>query len=40
MQITYFSLAFLNQMNPTFSALLPLRYLAGILNFKNIEDYL
>ena len=34
-QMTYFSLAFLEQMNPVFSGLLPLRYLAGIVNFKD-----
>jgi len=39
-QLTYFSLAFLDQMNPVFSGLLPLRYLAGIVNFKNPEEYL
>lgn len=33
-QLTYFSLAFLDQMNPVFSGLLPLRFLAGIVNFK------
>ncbi len=40
MQITYFSLASLESMNPAFSGLLPLRYLAGILTFENIEEYL
>jgi hypothetical protein len=40
MQINYFSLAFLDSMNPVFSGLLPLRHLAGILNFKNVEEYL
>lgn len=39
-QISYFSMSFLDQMNPAFSALLPLRYLAGILNFNNVQDYL
>lgn len=34
-QLTYFSLAFIDQMNPVFSGLLPLRYLAGIVNFKD-----
>ena len=36
MQLSYFSIASLDSINPTFSGLLPLRYLAGILNFKNI----
>ena len=40
MQLTYFSLSFLDSINPVFSGLLPLRYLAGILNFKNVDDYL
>jgi hypothetical protein len=40
LQITYFSLASLDSINPVFSGLLPLRYLAGILNFQNIEEYL
>jgi len=35
-QISYFSLAFLDSLNPIFSGLLPLRYLTGILNFKNV----
>ena len=40
LQLTYFSLSFLESINPTFSGLLPLRFLAGILNFKDVEDYL
>jgi hypothetical protein len=40
LQLTYFSLSFLDSINPVFSGLLPLRYLAGILNFKNVDDYL
>lgn len=40
MQLTYFSLSFLDSINPVFSGLLPLRYLAGLLNFKGVEDYL
>ena len=36
MQITYFSLTFLDSMNPVYSGLLPFRYLAGLLTFKNI----
>jgi hypothetical protein len=36
MQITYFSLTFLDSMNPVFSGLLPFRFLAGLLTFKNI----
>jgi hypothetical protein len=40
MQLTYFSLSFLDSINPVFSGLLPLRYLAGILNFKGVDDYL
>ena len=40
MQLTYFSLSFLDSINPVFSGLLPLRYLAGILNFKYVDDYL
>ncbi len=40
MQLTYFSLSFLDSINPVFSGLLPLRYLAGMLNFKNVDDYL
>jgi hypothetical protein len=40
MQITYFSLASLDSINPVFSGLLPLRYLAGILTFNGVEDYL
>ena len=40
LQLTYFSLSFLDSFNPVFSGLLPLRYLAGILNFKNVDDYL
>lgn len=40
LQLTYFSLSFLDSINPVFSGLLPLRYLAGILNFKGVEDYL
>jgi hypothetical protein len=39
-QLTYFSLAFLDSINPVFAGLLPLRYTAGILNFTDIEDYL
>jgi len=39
-QLTYFSLAFLDSINPVFAGLLPLRYIAGILNLRNIEDYL
>jgi hypothetical protein len=39
-QICYFSLASLDSFNPVFSGLLPLRYLAGILTFKDIEEYL
>lgn len=37
MQICYFSIASLDSFNPVFSGLLPLRYLAGILTFKDIE---
>lgn len=40
MQISYFSLAFLDSLNPVFSGLLPLRYLSGILNFQGVEQYL
>lgn len=40
MQITYFSLASLDSINPVFSGLLPLRYLAGILTFDGVEEYL
>lgn len=40
MQITYFSLASLDSINPVFSGLLPLRYLAGILTFQDVEAYL
>lgn len=40
LQLTYFSLSFLDSINPVFSGLLPLRYLAGILNFKDVDDYL
>jgi hypothetical protein len=40
LQLTYFSLSFLDSINPVFSGLLPLRYLAGILNFKGVDDYL
>jgi hypothetical protein len=40
MQLTYFSLSFLDSINPVFSGLLPLRYLAGILNFKDVDIYL
>ena len=40
MQITYFSIASLDSFNPIFSGLLPLRFLAGILNFQDIEGYL
>lgn len=36
MQITYFSIASLDSINPVFSGLLPLRYLAGILTFQNV----
>ena len=36
MQITYFSLTFIDSMNPAFSGLLPLRYLAGILTLQDI----
>jgi hypothetical protein len=36
MQITYFSLAFLDSMSPVFSGMLPLRYLAGILTFQDV----
>jgi hypothetical protein len=39
-QLTYFSLSFLDYMNPIFSALLPLRWVTGILNFRSMEDYL
>lgn len=39
-QITYFSLASLDSLNPVFSGLLPLRYLAGILTFDGVEEYL
>ena len=37
MQITYFSIASLDSMNPVFSGLLPLRYLVGILTFRGPE---
>lgn len=37
LQLSYFALAFLDSMNPVFSGLLPLRFLAGILNFRNVE---
>ncbi len=40
MQLNYFALAFLDSMNPVFSGLLPLRYLAGILTFQDVEQYL
>ena len=40
MQLNYFALAFLDSMNPVFSGLLPLRFLAGILTFQNVEQYL
>jgi hypothetical protein len=40
LQLTYFSLSFLDSINPVFSGLLPLRHLAGILNFKDVDDYL
>ena len=40
MQITYFSIASLDSINPVFSGLLPLRFLVGILNFRGIEEYL
>ena len=40
MQVSYFSIASLDSFNPVFSGLLPLRFLAGIMNFKDIEDYL
>jgi hypothetical protein len=40
MQITYFSLAFIDSMNPVFSGLLSLRFLAGILTFQNVDTYL
>jgi hypothetical protein len=36
MQLTYFSLTFLDSMNPVFSGLLPFRYIAGILTFRDI----
>ena len=36
MQITYFSLAFLDSMNPAYSGMLPMRYLAGILTFQDV----
>jgi hypothetical protein len=36
MQITYFSLAFLDSMNPVYSGMLPMRYLAGILTFQDV----
>jgi len=39
-QICYFSIASLDSINPVFTGLLPLRYLAGILNFQDIEEYL
>lgn len=40
LQLTYFSLSFLDSINPVFSGLLPLRYIAGILNFKDVDDYM
>ena len=40
MQITFFSIASLDSINPVFSGLLPLRFLVGILNFRGIEEYL
>ena len=40
MQITYFSIASLDSINPVFSGLLPLRFLAGILTFRGPEEYL
>lgn len=36
LQLSYFSLAFLDSMSPAFSGLLPLRFLAGILNFRDV----
>ena len=36
MQITYFSLAFLDSMSPVFSGMLPLRYIAGVLTFQDV----
>jgi hypothetical protein len=39
-QICYFSLSFLDSMNPVFAGMLPLRYLTGILNFEFVENYL
>lgn len=39
-QLTYFSLSFLSWMNPIYAGLLPLRYVAGIVNFKTVDTYL
>jgi hypothetical protein len=39
-QLSYFSLAFLDYMNPIFTGLLPLRWIVGILNFRGVEEYL
>ena len=35
-QITYFSLPFIDSMNVAFSGMLSLRYLAGVLTFQDI----
>ena len=40
MQLTFFSLGFLDSMSPIYSGMLPLRYLAGILTFQDVESYL
>ena len=36
MQITYFSVGFLDSMNPIYSGMLALRYLTGILTFNDV----